>query len=86
MTKKLKISEPTVKGIRRISPTRRQTKKDDKQIPKGAKDHLNEVKEVRKVEMIKKGKSVTSKSVLEFQFYSLLEVHGVSRELLKNKK
>ena len=94
-----------VKGIRRISPTRRPQKdakqpkdrKDAKQDQKdAAKDAKQDRKDVRQdqkdakpnrnVAKKMKGNAITSKSVLEFQFYSMLEVHGLSREMLRNQK
>ena len=93
MNKSIFNNSFAVKGIRRISPARRSQKdtkldrKDAKLDRKDAKLDRKDAKQGRKDAKNKnQGQSMSSKSVVEFQFYSMLEFHGVSRPMLENQK
>ena len=79
MNKSIFNNSFAVKGIRRISPARR-SQKDTKLDRKDAKLDRKDAKNKNQ------GQSMSSKSVVEFQFYSMLEFHGVSRPMLENQK
>lgn len=60
---------------------RKDAKTDRKSAKQDRKEAQNDAKKKKK-----KRETMTSKSAVEFQFYSMLEFHGVSRPMLENPK
>lgn len=70
-----------MKGIRRLPPLCL-----SKDVEKDKDKDKDKVKNKEKVAKRKKTTPITAKSVTDDQFYSLLELQGVSRDIMKNPK